>query len=143
VSRYVTRERVHVDRIATAWAIRRFVDREATFGFVSRDRDPGAVDGTPFDMRGSALSHHDGKVTFEMLLESHGLNDVGLARMAAIVHAADTWEDDTPETAGVRAVFDGIRDGLRSDDERLAAGFIVCDALYAYCRERASEGGAT
>ena len=143
MSRYVTRERVHVDRIATAWAIRRFVDPDATFAFVARERDPGRVDGTPFDMRGSALSHRDGKVTFEVLLASHHLSDPALSGMAAIVHAADTWEDETPETAGVRAVFDGIRDGLRSDEERLAAGFSVCEALYAYCRGQTSGGGAT
>ena len=139
MSRYVTRERVHVDRIATAWAIRRFIDADATFAFVARERDPGLVDGTPFDMRGSALSHRNDKVTFEVLLERHDLSGPALERMAAIVHAADVWEDDTPETAGVRAVFDGIRDGLRSDEERLAIGFGVCDALYAYCgggRER-------
>lgn len=139
MSRYITRERVHVDRIATAWAIRRFVDPNATFAFVARERDPGQVDGTAFDMRGSALSHRSGKVTFEVLLEKHQLTDPTLARMAAIVHAADTWEDDTPETAGVRAIFDGIRDGLPSDEDRLAAGFSVCDALYAYCGAR---GGA-
>ena len=142
MSRYVTRERVHVDRIATAWAIGRFVDRDATFGFVARERDPGLVDGTAFDMRGSALSHRDGKVTFEVLLERHALSGAALGRMAAIVHAVDTWEDETPETAGIRAVFDGIRDGQRSDDDRLAVGFSVCDALYAYCGGK-NEGGAT
>ena len=143
MSRYVTRERVHVDRIATAWAIRRFVDPDATFGFVARERDPGRVDGTPFDMRGSELSHRDGKVTFEVLLASHQLTDPGLLRMAAIVHAADTWDGDTPETAGVRAVFDGVRDGLPSDAERLQVGFGVCEALYAYCRAQTRRGGPT
>jgi hypothetical protein len=143
MSRYVTRERVHVDRIATAWAIRRFVDPDATFAFVARERDPGRVDGTPFDMRGSALSHRSGKVTFEVLLASHDLTDPALIGMGVIVHAADTWEDETPESAGVRAVFDGIRDGLRSDEERLAVGFSVCEALYAYCRGQANGGGAT
>ena len=140
MTRYVTRERVHVDRIATAWAIRRFVDPDATFAFVARERDPDRVDGTPFDMRGSALSHRDGKVTFEVLLESEHLTDPGLRRMAAIVHAVDTGEADTPDTSGVRAIFDGIRDGLRTDEERLSVGFDVCDALYAYCREKANEG---
>ena len=141
MSHYVTRERVHVDRIATAWAIRRFVDPDATFGFVPRERDPERVEGTPFDMRGGMLSHRSGKVTFEVLLASHQLTDPALGRMAAIVHAADTWEDDTPETAGVRAIFDGIRDGLPSDEARLAIGFDVCDALYAYCDTRVNEGG--
>ena len=139
MTRYVTRERVYIDRIATAWAIRRYVDPNATFAFVARERDPDRLHGVPFDMRGGALSHRDGKVTFEVLLLDHKLRDLGLTRMAAIVHAIDTWETETPETAGVRAVFDGIRDGLDSDEDRLAAGFVVCDALYAYCRE----GGTT
>jgi len=134
VGRYITRERVHIDRIATAWAIRRFVDREATFAFVERERDPAQLDGVTFDMRGSELSHRDGKVTFEVLLERHRLSEPALARMAAIVHAVDTHEAVTPESAGIGAVFDGIRDGLPSDDERLRAGFAVCDALYAYCK---------
>jgi len=141
VSRYVTRERVHVDRIATAWAIRRFVDPAATFGFVARERDPERVDGTPFDMRGSALSHRNGKVTFEVLLESHGLDEPALRRMAAIVRAVDIAEDETSLTAGIRAVFDGIRDGMDSDDERLTVGFTVCDAIYAYCGQAAKEEG--
>ena len=133
VSRYVTRERVHIDRIATAWAIRRFVDPQATFAFVERERDPGSLEGTAFDMRGSDLRHRDGKVTFEVLLERHGLRDAALRRMAEIVHAVDTLEGDMPEAVGVGAVFDGIRDGLATDDARMEAGFAVCDALYAHC----------
>jgi hypothetical protein len=140
MSHYITRERVHVDRIATAWAIRRFVDPDATFGFVARERDPDRVDGTPFDMRGSALSHRNGKVTFEVLLESHGLREPALARMAAIVRAVDISEDETPQTPGIRAVFDGIRDGLASDSERLVVGLAICDAIYAYCEK---VGGTT
>lgn len=139
MSRYVTRERLYIDRIATAWAIRRFVDPNATFAFVARERDPDRVEGTPFDMRGSALSHRDGLVTFEVLLMSRGLGEPALGAMAAIVHAIDIGERDTPETAGVRAIFDGIRDGLASDEDRLAAGFGVCDALYAYCRGRTTK----
>ncbi len=133
MSRYITRERVHIDRIATAWAIRRFVDPQATFAFVGRERDPASLDGTPFDMRGSELSHRDDKVTFEVLLSRQGLADPAILRMAAIVHAVDTQEDGAPEASGVGAVFDGIRDGLATDGERLQVGFAVCDALYAYC----------
>jgi hypothetical protein len=138
VSRYVTRERVHIDRIATAWAIRRFVDTEATFAFVERERDPDSLQGIAFDMRGAELSHRDGKITFEVLLTRYALDRPGLAHMARIVRAVDLGEPDdlTPEVAGVGAVFDGIRDGLPTDDLRLEAGFAICDALYAYCRER-------
>ena len=71
---YITRERVHVDRIATAWAIRKFVDPDATFQFVPRTRDVRGMDGIPFDVRGAALTHRDGRCTFEVLLETYALD---------------------------------------------------------------------
>jgi hypothetical protein len=134
---FVTREHVHVDRIATAWAIRRFVDPEATFEFVPRTRDVSRLDGTPFDIRGAELSHRDGRCTFERLLEKYELRDRALARMGAIIRGADLPHDDDlpPESAGVLALFDGIRDTSTTDDERLERGAAVCDALYAYCSD--------
>jgi hypothetical protein len=133
---FVTRERVHVDRIATAWAVRRFVDPRATFEFVARTRDLDQIQGIPFDIRGAELGHHNGRCTLEALIEKYELSDEPLQRMARIVRAADQPQDD-PEpavAAGVRAIFDGIRDAASSDTERLEQGFVVCDALYVYCR---------
>jgi hypothetical protein len=132
---FVTREHIHVDRIATAWAIRRFVDPDATFEFVPRTRDISRVDGVPFDIRGAELSHRDGSCTFETLLEKYELRDPGLRRMAAIIHGADLphHEGAPAEAAGVLAVFDGIRDAAGSDEERLRLGSAICDAIYAYC----------
>lgn len=133
--RYVTRERLHVDRIATAWAIRRFVDPGATFAFVPRTKDVGSIAGTPFDIRGADLSHRGGRCTFEVLLERHALTDPALGRMGFIVRGADLPHEDAspPESNGVRAVFDGLRDAEMSDDERLRIGSAFCDALYAFC----------
>ena len=133
---FITREHVHVDRIATAWAIRRFVDSDATFEFVPRTRDVTRLVGVPFDIRGAELGHRDGRCTFESLLEKYELRDPGLRRMAAIVRGADLpHEEGAPaESAGVLAIFDGIRDGVATDAERLDAGAVVCDALYVYCR---------
>jgi hypothetical protein len=134
--RYVTRERAHVDRIATAWAIRRFVDPEATFTFVRRTVDVSEIDGTPFDIRGAALSHKGERCTFEVLIDQHGLDEPALVRMGPIVRGADLPHEDgrPPESDGVRAVFDAIRDAAVTDDERLRIGGEICDALYAYCR---------
>lgn len=135
---YITRERVHVDRIATAWAIRKFVDPDATFQFVPRTRDVRGMDGIPFDVRGAALTHRDGRCTFEVLLETFALDDPALNRMSRVIHAADLPQDE-PSTSlapGVLAIFDGIRDGSETDAERLRRGFVVCDALYQYCREQ-------
>lgn len=133
--RFVTRERLHVDRIATAWAIRRFVDPEASFAFVPRTKDVDSISGTPFDMRGAELSHRGARCTFEVLLERHGLTDPALRRMGLIVRAADLPHEDAsaPEASGVRAVFDGLRDADLNDEERLRIGSTFCDALYAFC----------
>jgi hypothetical protein len=139
---YITRERVHVDRIATAWAIRKFIDPVATFEFVPRTRDVRGLDGIPFDVRGAALSHRDGRCTFEVLLETYNLSDPALQRMGRVIHAADLPQDEPSSTlaAGVLAIFDGVRDGCDTDDERLARGFVVCDALYRYCQQDKDSG---
>jgi hypothetical protein len=132
---FVTREHIHVDRIATAWAIRRFVDADATFEFIPRTRDIGRVEGVLFDIRGAELSHRGGSCTFETLLEKYELRDPALRRMAAIIHGADLpHQEGAPvESAGVLAVFDGIRDIADSDEERLKVGSAICEAIYAYC----------
>jgi hypothetical protein len=132
---FVTRERIHVDRTATAWAIRRFIDPNATFEFVPRTRDIRKLDGIPFDVRGAELSHRDGRCTFESLLEKYELRDPALHRMATIIRGADLPHEDAtpPESAGLLAIFDGIRDASSTDEQRLERGSVVCDALYAYC----------
>jgi hypothetical protein len=132
---YITRERIHVDRTATAWAILRFVDPEATFEFVPRTTDVRNLSGIAFDIRGAELSHRDGRCTFETLLDKYELRDKALRRMAAIVRGADLPHEDAapPESAGLLAIFDGIRESSTTDEERLQRGRAVCDALYAYC----------
>ncbi len=133
---YITRERVHVDRIATAWAIRKFIDPDATFQFVPRTRDVRGMDGIPFDVRGAALTHRGGRCTFEVLLETYELTEPALQHMARVIHAADLPQDEPSNTLapGVLAIFDGIRDMDTTDDGRLTRGFVVCDALYEYCK---------
>src|SRR3979411_523358 len=91
---YITRERVHVDRIATAWAIRKFVDADATVQFVPRTRDVRGMDGVPFDVRGAALTHPGGRFNIEVLLETYALDDPALRRMSRVIHAADLPQDE-------------------------------------------------
>lgn len=140
--RFVTRQRVHVDRIATAWAIRRFVDPEATFKFVPWRTDPRTIDGVPFDIRGAELSHRGGRCTLEALISKYELTDSALRRMARIIRGADLPQEEPapPEARGVLAIFDGIRDDCHTDEERLERGFVVCEALYAYCRHSKQAG---
>ena len=114
---YITRERVHVDRIATAWAIRNFVDPEARFQFVPRTRDVRDMQGIPFDVRGAALTHRGGRCTFEVLLETYALDDPALERMGRIIHAADLPQDepstglDHREAADLMGLLEEFRAG--------------------------------
>jgi len=139
---FVTRQRIHVDRIATAWAIRRFVDPGATFEYVPWRTDPRQIDGVPFDIRGAELCHWGGRCTLEALISKYELSDDALRRLARIIRAADLpQEEPAPsEAAGVLAIFDGIRDGSHTDEERLELGLAVCDALYAYCQHSKQAG---
>jgi hypothetical protein len=135
--RFVTRAKVHVDRIATAWAIRRFVDPDASFEFIDRNRDPMPPGAIPFDIRGAELGHHGGKCTFEVLVEKYELRDPALRRMGAMIRAIDVPldEETPPAIAEVAAAFDRIRDAAITDDERLAQGRRICDELYVWCSE--------
>ena len=134
--RWATRRHCHVDRAACAWLIRRFVDPDAEFVFVS---DPGDVpgDATPFDIRGAELSHHGGECSFEAFLRRFDLDDPVLWDVARIVHEADLADErhDAPEGPGLDVLLRGLS-MTRSDDELLALAEPLFDGLYEY-RKRA------
>ncbi len=136
---WITRSHVHVDRVACPWLIRRFIDSEAEFLFVPRSeiertvKETGAI---PFDVPGAELGHHDGRCSFESIVQKYGLTDPGLVRMARIVHAADVAADiDTdPVARGLEAIASGYSLRFPDDEENLSRQFDVYDALYAWCR---------
>jgi hypothetical protein len=132
--RWATRSGVHIDRASSAWLIRRFLDQDATFVFVSGADGvpPGA---TPFDMRGVELGHHGNDCTFETLLRRHELLDPVLWRIAAIVHEADLEDDryDAPEAAGLDVVLRGLSMTC-PDDSTLEITRPLFDGLYEYYR---------
>lgn len=133
--RFVTRENVHIDRIATAWAIRHFVDPDATFVFVDRNADPSSLEAIPFDMRGVELGHHHGRCSFEAVLDKYELRDPTLRRMGEIIRAIDMPVDGGPPQGytWVKPAFDELRALALPDDERLAQGGLICDRLYREC----------
>ncbi len=145
--KWVTRERVKVDRVACPWLIRKFVDPGAEFIFVpveevaSVARRERAI---PFDVAGAELGHHGKECSFDAILKKHGLDgDPALVLLARIVNGADTdntlWHQ--PEAAGLGAIAEGFRHlGYRDDHEINAAEWIVYDALYAYCQETVRRG---
>jgi hypothetical protein len=125
---------VHIDRATCAWLIRRFIDPDAEFVFVT---DPGMVppDATPFDMRGVDLGHHGGDCTFETVLRRHDLNDPVLWRIAEIVHEADIDDEryDAPEAPGFDVALRGLS-MVCTDDETLTVTTPLFDGLYEYVR---------
>jgi hypothetical protein len=128
---WVTRPRPGVDRFASAWFIRRFVDRHAAFLFaVTPDRCPDAV---PFDMYQAAGFRHEGDLcTFEVLQARFGVRDAAVSRIAEIVHDVDLKEDHyrSPHAATVASLVEGLRASIPGDLELLEQGIVVFEALY-------------
>jgi hypothetical protein len=143
--KWITRERVKVDRVACPWLIKKFIDPQAEFLFVPRDKvlEMAAQEGaTPFDIAGVELGHHDGRCSFEALVTKYRIEDPAVHLLAKIVHGADVKQDlfGRPEAPGLEAIAEGFRYlGLKDDHEVLEKEFIIYDALYAYCRQRVQE----
>ncbi|MEU4427186.1 chromate resistance protein ChrB domain-containing protein [Actinoplanes sp. NPDC024001] len=132
--KWATRAGVHIDRAACAWLIRRHIDPDATFVFVT---DPAAVpaDATPFDMRGVDLGHHGGDCTFETILRRYDLHDPVLWKIAELVHEADIDDErfDAPEAPGLDVILRGL--SMVCDDEQtLHLTGPMFDGLYEYQR---------
>jgi hypothetical protein len=132
--RWVTRAHCHIDRLACAWLICRFIDAEAAFSFVE-DRAALPSDAIAFDVPGAELSHHGPDCTFETMLRRYGLDDPVLWDLARIVHEADLADArfDAPEAPGLDALTRGLS-FLLADPELLEAGAVVFDGLYEYRR---------
>jgi hypothetical protein len=131
---WVTRQGVKVDRMASSWLIRRFIDPAATFVFVAPENMPSIPDALRFDMFEGEFTHDGNRCTFEVLLTVSGRgDDRGLAAIAQIVHDLDLRDDryQRPETAGVAALIDGIVSRCADDHRRIAESTPLFDALYA------------
>ena len=138
---WATRRRMWIDRVCSAWLIRRFIDPKAKFVWLRLPKDcPKRAIG--FDFDGATFTHVDSKVTFEVLLASFGLeNDPALARLGALVHYLDVGGIPVPEAAGFAAIVSGSRTLRPNDDALLKRVSPVLDSLY---RSYASvdEGGS-
>jgi hypothetical protein len=138
--KWVTRQGVHIDRASSAWLIRRFIDADAEFGFVSGpDEVPkGAV---PFDMRGVEFGHHGDDCTFETLLHRHEVADPVLWRIAEVIHEADLDDErfDAPEAPGLDTVLRGLS-MVADDDTILQVTGPMFDGLYEFFRRSLMTG---
>jgi hypothetical protein len=128
---WVTRANIFVDRMASAWLIRRYIDPEARFRFVEPGTYRHEPDELRFDMFEGEYTHIGERCTFEVLLDSFAVDVPGVAVIAEIVHDIDLKDAlfNRPETAGVQAVLAGIRAGNATDDLRLQQGMALFDAL--------------
>ena len=136
---WVTRRQIRVNRTATAWLIRRFIDPRATFTFVEPgevaevERRTGAIG---FDAPGARYQHRDdrGRCSFEALVEEHCSDDPALRALARIVHAADFKEGlaAVPEAAGLVAISQGFPLVARDDFDAVERASFLYDALYAF-----------
>ncbi len=133
---WATRARPWVDRLASAWLVARFIDRSPRFVWLkSTARVPKAALG--FDFDGATFSHVDGKVTFEVIAASFGLDgDEALRRLGEAVHYIDVGGAASEEAAGLEALIRGLQAQHSDDDALLAASLAVFDALYAGMKGR-------
>ncbi|HJV61188.1 MAG TPA: chromate resistance protein ChrB domain-containing protein, partial [Albitalea sp.] len=135
---WATRRRPWVDRLASAWLIRRFIDPQARFRWLVKPSDcPKSALG--FDFDGATFTHVGDRVTFETLMGSFALEaDLALQRLAAMVHQLDVGGDPVAEAVGFEAVLSGARERLDDDDALLAEMTAVLDSLYAHFERQAN-----
>ncbi len=133
--KWITRSHVHVDRVACPWLIKRFIDSEAEFIFVTKElvmevaKEENAI---PFDVEGAELGHRNGYCSFVSILEKYRITDPALKRLGEIVNAADTDHlESSPYAAGLEAIASGFSLIYPDDYENIDRQFEVYDALYA------------
>jgi len=135
---WVTRRGVYVDRIASAWLIRRFIDPQARFKFVSGKGYRPEEGELRFDMFEAEFTHEGDKCTFEVLLERGALKDPALRAIAEIIHDIDLKDNKfgRSEVAGIRTLIEGISVATDEDSERITRGSEVFNDLYEYFRKK-------
>ncbi|CCH52437.1 transcriptional regulator, AraC family [Fibrisoma limi BUZ 3] len=140
---WITRERPKIDRLACPWLILRFIDPLATIGFVpetdvlTQAEETGAI---PFDIPGVEYTHYEDRCTFDYFLQKHALTDPALHVIAPIVRGADT--DDhalAAQSAGLWAISAGLAYNIQDDQQLLAQGLVIYDALYSWAKHLQSE----
>ncbi|MGE0558298.1 MAG: chromate resistance protein ChrB domain-containing protein [Burkholderiales bacterium] len=142
-TRWITRERPKVDRIACPWLISRFIDRNAEFLYVpaAEVRSRAAADNAiPYDIPDVAFSHDGPLCSFDAFIKTYRLTDPALLQLADIVRGADTGcPEIAPQSAGLAALSLGLSRLIADDHEQLQQGMVMYDALYLWCREGQDE----
>ncbi len=129
---WATRERIHIDRLCSAWLIRRFIDPAASFIFAPESQLP--QNAIIFDVYGAEFSHRGADCTFETLMKAFGIEDRAVKTLAEIVHDVDLKDKkfNRPEAPGVDAVIRALAGSVHDDHRLLETGSALLDALYAF-----------
>lgn len=133
---WATRKQPGIDRLASAWLIRRFIDPKARFAWIERARDcPAKAIG--FDFDGARFTHSGNRVTYEILVASFGLaQDPALASLGAAVHYLDIGGIPVPDSKGLETLLGAVRHTARSDDQAVIDGAKIFDLFYAAYAQR-------
>jgi len=138
--KWVTRENANVDRVACPWLIRRFIDKDAEFIYVSRDQvlEVAKKEGAhSYDADGAEYGHKDDKCTFDALIEAYKIDDPALLLLAKIVNGADTSNPEAPpESAGLKAIAFGFALTVSDDHRKIELETPMYDVLYEWCKRR-------
>lgn len=129
---WTTREGIHIDRLCSAWLIRRFIDRSAKFVFAPEKKLP--ANAIPFDVFGSEFSHHGEDCTFETLIKAFRIQDRALQEIAEIIHDIDLKDHKfgRVETSGFDLIIRSLGDSIHDDHEFLEIGSSILDGLYQH-----------
>lgn len=142
-TRWITRERPKVDRIACPWLIRRFIDPAAEFVYVAAREvrnEATRQQAIPYDIPDVAFSHDGDLCSFDAFIRAYHLTDPALLQLATIVRGADTDRPDlAPQAAGLAALSLGLSRLIGDDHAQLAQGMVMYDALYLWCKEGQNE----
>jgi hypothetical protein len=144
MTKWITRERPKIDRIACPWLIRRFIEADAEFIYVPTEQvfaaasESGAI---PYDIPGAEPFSHDGELcSFDSFIKHYSLADPALDQLAIIVRGADTARPDlAPQAAGLHAISLGLSANIPDDHAMLEQGMVIYDALYTWCRDLQQE----
>lgn len=141
--KWITRERPKIDRIASPWLIKNFVDKDAEFIYVPADtvkEQAKKLKATPFDVPDVEFSHHDDKCTFDYIIEKYKITDPAIHTLAVIVRGADTDRHDiATQASGLWAISAGLAYNTRDDSELLEKGMMIYDALYSWAKHLQKE----
>src|SRR2546423_10205684 len=136
--KWITRERPKIDRVACPWLIKNFVDKEAEFVYVPKEKvfeKAKELNAIPYDIPGAEYSHYGDECSFDFIIKKHELNDPALHQLAKIVRGADTDRFDlAPQSAGLWAISAGLSYNYKDDHEMLAIGMKINDALYSLAK---------